>query len=214
MPVTNLASSAKLTLVFYFVHNLDASLAAKSLQSAILQAEGGSDCRLFPMNLATPDITIADTVKTVEGVTDVCVLGYCPEDFTTLDLAETFPDLGISYFLYENNIQFGAKLVRELEKKGMAQRVKVYKPNMFRVESMLNCGDSMCGMMLQMIGHGMSVNYGLGCRSAMAAVDRWYTRDETSIKDLNVAWAIRYDAEVRDGFAGSETDLTEVVTGQ
>lgn len=198
----------KLTLVFYFLHNLDASLAAKSLQTAILSSGGDSDCQLVPLNVAFPDKIIASTVTNTAGVTDICVFGYCPEDFMTLDLAEQFPELNISYFLYENNIQFGDKLAKILIKKEMSNRIKVYKPSSFNNSLDIPCGNSMCALVLDMMGQATTIDFGTGCRTAMTAVNRWYARDETSMQDLNIAWALRYDAEIRDTFAGSDANLT------
>ena len=201
--------SSKLTLVMYFPHNLDAAVAAKSLQAASqLQNHGYDQCLLQPITMASSDKGIAAAVSSTAGLTDLVVLGYCPEDFTTLDLIESYPDLAITYFLYENNIQLGDKLVKELAKKDLTNRVHVYKPSTFRSGSIPPCSNTMCAMILELGNHSSAIDYGVGCRTAMAAVNRWYSRDDTSMQDLQIAWALRYDSAVRDTFAGSEIDLS------
>lgn len=205
------AATPRNTLVFYFTHNLDASLAAKSLQTAMLNSDSRNVCQLVPLSIAYPDRNIAASAKSTEGLTDICVMGYCPEDFTTLDLVESYSGLNLTYFLYEHNIQMGNKLVTELTKAGLRSQVSVYKPSSFKTDGIPPCGNSICAMMLEISGHNQAIDSGVGCRTAMAAVNRWYSRDETSMQDLKIAWALRYDEEVRDKFAGSEIDLTVAV---
>ena len=193
----------------YFPHNLDAAVAAKSLQAAsMLQKHGYDQCLLQSIALASPDKQIAAVAKSLPGLTDLVILGYCPEDFTTYELIESCPDMNLSYFLYENNIQLGDKLVKELAKKELSNRVQVYKPSTFKNGHIPPCSNTMCAMLIELGSHSEAIDYGMGCRTAMSAVNRWYSRDDTSMQDLQIAWALRYDAEVRDNFAGSEVDLS------
>lgn len=199
------------TLVMYFEHNLDAALAAKTLQAAMLENKQDAICRLVSMTVHNPDAAIAKELSRNDGVTDICIMGYCPEDFTTLNLTETYPAMGITYFLYENNIQLGGKLIKLLKERGLDGRVHVVKPSVFKSDE-LPCGNSLCAMMIEMSTHGKAIDYRLGSLSAMSAISRWFTMAGTSASDLRVAWAVRYDAEIRDGFADSDSDLGMVVT--
>jgi hypothetical protein len=199
------------TLVFYFEHNLDAALSAKAIQALMQRKSQGSAMQLIAMTPACPDASIMSHCKVSGDVGAICVLGYCPEDLITLDLVDMFPKATVTYFVYENNIQFGSKLSKILAKRDLSKSVKVCKPSTLKssIED-LPCPDSISAMLQTILVTEPGENFGRGCRTAMSAVSRWMTREETSMQDLNIAWAIRYDP-IATGFAGSEMDMYDEV---